>query len=146
MGLMSAHEHLLRDADFSIRGEGKSQPMNQYLQREGAGGICRRCKTPCLYTKSTCDNCGDRLPWADGVADTMGENCPRCAVYNPYIRSVCIDCDEQLPWHECAAAHYHAARNAKKEQKSLALTIVLTIIGVVWFMSCMIATLQAHRQ
>lgn len=101
-------------------------------------GVCRCCKTPAPFTQVKCEGCGNRLPWADGVADELGEACPFCEKFNVYTRRRCSSCDELLPWHECVAAVYHATHDAPAEMRSLlwrvlfaAVAVMLALVGFV---------------
>lgn len=114
------------------------------LEHGDATGICRYCQESSLYSKTRCDNCGTILPWADGVASEMGEKCPRCTTFNVYARRSCSKCQELLPWCDCPAALYHARNDSEKEQKSLAWTIVLSSIGVSFFLYFVLWTIWAR--
>ncbi|RYX81032.1 hypothetical protein EON83_26020 [bacterium] len=91
-------------------------------------GVCPFCKGTALYTKITCDNCGTRLPWADGDADRMGGPCPNCRTFNVYARRACQKCTELLPWRDCMAAIYHSKHNPDKEFAWLAFSILGALI------------------
>lgn len=114
------------------------------LDQSKATGICRYCQERSLFTKSACDGCGTRLPWADGVASELGEPCPRCATFNVYTQRSCSKCGELLPWFECMAALFHARHDSEKEQKSLVTTIVLSLIGVSFFLYFLVWTIWAR--
>lgn len=113
------------------------------LNPQGPMGWCRFCGTPNLYSKIRCDECGYRLPWADGIADSLGEKCPKCGVSNTYIRTNCCQCGEALPWSECIAAQYHRTHDVEREFKMT--MIYMLVAGIIFILGFALVRLKSDR-
>lgn len=97
-------------------------------------GPCPHCRRLNVYTQSKCDQCGERLLWADTFAATAGENCPQCQQFNTYLTQYCEQCEARLPWADAPAAKKITSGKAETEQKSLAITVVLC--GIIFILFC----------
>jgi phage FluMu protein Com len=102
-------------------------------------GYCHRCKQLNLWTKLTCDFCGERLAWAElNLALQESGKCPRCQRENLYSATACGGCGYRLPWADTMDMVRKLAEDALEEARLTSITISVCVIVTLLVMVLML--------